>query len=84
MKVYCVSITFLVSFEWSGKVLKRQGVKGLKGEIWGVGIRGEKAQSLAKRSGRERMEEKSEPARSKIGGCGTRPGDQCLPPACLD
>ncbi len=29
MKVYCVSITFWIAFEWSGKVLKRLGVVGL-------------------------------------------------------
>jgi len=64
--------------EWEG--VEKAGVKGLKGEIWGMGIRGGKAQSLAKRNGREKMEEKSEPAPTRIRGCDSRPGDHAWHP----
>ena len=33
MEVYCVSITFLLAFERSGKALKRLGVKGWSAEF---------------------------------------------------
>jgi len=81
MKVYCVSITLLVSFEWSGKVLKRQGVKGLKGEIWRMRIRGGKRKVLRKETG-ERKWRKSQnrhPQKSE----GATPGpatNACHPP----
>jgi hypothetical protein len=33
-----MSITFLLAFEWSGKVLKRQGVEGFMSAVQDMGI----------------------------------------------
>jgi hypothetical protein len=49
IEVHCVSITLLAPFEWSGKVLKRLEVEGLKSGVQVMGIRGGKAENLEKK-----------------------------------
>jgi hypothetical protein len=71
IKVIIILITLFVSFEWSGKVLERQGLRGWRAEFkeWGSGAG---TRTVSKKADAEKSWRKVKSLRCKTGTWGTR------------